>query len=113
MVAVVGEVGFEDVIAVGAYYLDPASNLAEVAYSVSKPWQGKGLSSVIQGKLAQAARDNGISGLLAYTDPSNRAMISLFNKLPYETETRWEEGILVLTCRFDKPKKAPASGSGA
>ncbi|MGD9125531.1 MAG: GNAT family N-acetyltransferase [Desulfarculaceae bacterium] len=106
LVAVVGEVGFEDVIAVGAYYLDPASNLAEVAYSVSKPWQGKGLSSVIQGKLAQAARDNGISGLLAYTDPNNRAMVRLFNKLPYEIETRWEEGILVLTCRFDKPQKA-------
>ncbi|MBA4395276.1 MAG: acetyl-CoA hydrolase, partial [Desulfobacca sp.] len=47
LVAVIGEFGFEKVIAIGAYFLDPAKNMAEVAFSVTKEWQGKGLGSVL------------------------------------------------------------------
>ena len=43
VVAVVGEVGFERIVAVGAYFFEPARNTAEVAFSVLKDWQGKGL----------------------------------------------------------------------
>jgi len=103
VVALVGERGFQSVIGVGAYFLDPAKNLAEVAYSVSKPWQGKGLSTLLQKKLLQAALENGISGLVAYTTPSNQAMIRLFKKLPYKIHTSLEEDFLVLSCRFDEP----------
>ncbi len=103
VVALVGERGFQSVIGVGAYFLDPAKNLAEVAYSVSKPWQGKGLSTLLQKKLLQAALENGISGLVAYTTPSNQAMIRLFKKLPYKIHTSLDEDFLVLSCRFDEP----------
>ncbi len=103
VVALVGERGFQSVIGVGAYFLDPAKNLAEVAYSVSKPWQGKGLSTRLQNKLLQAALENGISGLVAYTTPSNQAMIRLFKKLPYKIHTSLDEDFLVLSCRFHEP----------
>ena len=39
------------------------SNTAEVAFSISKEYQGKGLGKLFIRKLARAARDNGISGL--------------------------------------------------
>jgi acyl-CoA hydrolase len=103
IVAVVGDLGFEKVIAIGAYFLDPAKNIAEVAFSVIKEWQKGGLCSIILKILAEAARDNGISGLMAYTQPQNQGMIRLFHKLPYKVKTGFEEDLLVLSCRFDDP----------
>jgi RimJ/RimL family protein N-acetyltransferase len=103
VVAVVGEVGFERIVAVGAYFFEPARNTAEVAFSVLKDWQGKGLSSIIIRKLADNAREKGISGLTAYTTPQNQRMISLFKALPYKVKTSVEEDMLFLICRFDEP----------
>ena len=103
IVAVAGEPGYEKVIAVGGYFLDEAKNLAEVAFSVSTEWQGKGLSTVILRKLAEAARENGILGLVAYTSPQNHNMIKLFSRLPYKVGTNFDGDMMVLTARFDEP----------
>jgi RimJ/RimL family protein N-acetyltransferase len=105
IVAVTGEPGFEKVIAMGCYFLKEKENLAEVAYSADKEWQGKGISSIIQEKLAKAARHHGIGGLMAYTIPDNRRMIRLFKKLPYRIEEGYDGSALVLTAHFDEPRE--------
>jgi GNAT superfamily N-acetyltransferase len=102
IVAVIGSPGFEKVIAVGCYFLDPASNMAEVAYSVDKERQGKGISTILQEKLVQTAMEHGISGMVAFTTPSNRFMIGLFYKLPYRIETTCDGEVLTLKARFDR-----------
>ncbi|MCF8061366.1 MAG: GNAT family N-acetyltransferase [Deltaproteobacteria bacterium] len=104
IVAVIGDPGFERVIAVGGYFLEPATNTAEVAYSVDREWQGKGISAVIQKKLLETAREHGITGFKAYTDPANRSMIRLFKKLPYRVTTAYEGDMVVLEARFDRPR---------
>jgi acyl-CoA hydrolase/GNAT superfamily N-acetyltransferase len=100
MVAVIGEFGFGKIIAAGGYVLEPRHNVAEVAFSVSKEWQGKGLSKIILRKLAEAARGNGIGGLVAYTSLNNRAMIALFKSLPYAVESSVEDDLFHLRCHF-------------
>ena len=102
LVAVVGEFGFGRVIAVGECMLLLNSNMAEVAFSVNRNYQGKGLGKLILSKLADAARENGISGLLAYTSPSNQGMIGLFKTLPYKVKTSFDGDGITLTCRFDE-----------
>jgi acyl-CoA hydrolase/GNAT superfamily N-acetyltransferase len=104
MVAIVGEFGFGRVIAVGEYLLEPGKNMAEVAFSVSGDYQGKRLGKILLRKLSEAARENGIGGLFAYTSPGNQGMIKLFNSLPYKIRTAFEEDMVVLSCRFDEPK---------
>ncbi|MFP3927933.1 MAG: GNAT family N-acetyltransferase [Desulfobacteraceae bacterium] len=104
IVAVIGDPGYERVIAVGGYFLEPASNTAEVAFSVDKAWQGAGISTIIQEKLVEIAREQGIKALAAYTDPSNQPMIRLFKKLPYEISTSYEGDMLVLRARLDRPR---------
>ena len=104
LLAVVGEFGFGKVVAVGEYLLDPANNVAEIAFSVSKEWQGKGLGKIMMNKLSEAARENGISGLMAYTLPRNQGMIKLFKSLPYKTETVYDGEVVELTCMFDQLK---------
>ncbi|MDM8539487.1 GNAT family N-acetyltransferase [Desulfococcaceae bacterium HSG9] len=103
IIALVGEFGFGQVVAVGEYLLEPSINMAEVAFSVSKSYQGKKLGKILMQKLASAARENGISGLIAYTSPSNRGMINLFKTLPYKTKTIYDSDMLEMKCRFDGP----------
>ncbi|NNL42198.1 MAG: GNAT family N-acetyltransferase, partial [Desulfobacterales bacterium] len=101
IVAVVGEIGFGRVVGIGEYLLNPENNIAEVAFSISKEFQGKGLGKILLKKLFMAARENGIAGLVAYTSPGNKGMINLFNTLPFKTKTFFDGDMLSLTCRFD------------
>ena len=103
VVAVVGEFGFGRVVAIGEYLIDPATNIAEIAFSVSKDYQKKGMGKILLKKLAEAARENHISGLVAYTSPRNRGMIKLFNQLPYKVKTFFDGDMLTLRCKFDEP----------
>jgi acyl-CoA hydrolase/GNAT superfamily N-acetyltransferase len=103
ILAVVGEVGFGQVVAIGECLLDPASNKAEVAFSISKAYQKKGLGKILLDKLASAARDNGIAGLMAYTSAQNQGMIKLFKSLPYKVDSFFDGEMLKLSCKFDQP----------
>ena len=100
IVAVEGQSGYERILAVGEYYLNPETELAEIAFSVEKDWQGKGLSSIVIKKLAEAAKQNGIKGLTAYTAKENKRMVKLFNTLHYEVKTVSEGNMIYLEARF-------------
>ena len=103
MVAVVGEFGFGRVIGIGECLIDLASNEAEMAFSISKPYQKKGLGKLLLDKLAFAARENGTSGLIVYTSAQNRGMIKLFKSLPYKVDSFFDGEMLKLSCKFDQP----------
>ena len=102
IIGVVGEFGFGNVIAMGEYYLDPSNQMGEIAFSVSKDYQGKGIGRILIRKLAEAARENGLAGLFAYTSQENRRMVKLFKTLPYKTHVKMGDDILLI-CRFDEP----------
>ena len=104
LVAVVGESGFDKVVGVAEYLLLMDSNMAEVAFSVSKEYQGKRLGKIFLRKLAEAAREHGIAGLTAYTAAHNQGMIRLFKTLPYKVKTSFDGEALSLSCRFDELK---------
>jgi RimJ/RimL family protein N-acetyltransferase len=101
IVAVTGEVGFEKIIGLGEYVLEKGT-VAEIAFSISRQWQGKGIASVLLEKITEAARENGFTSLVAYTLSTNTGMIKLFRKLPYKVEIIYEEGMLVLKCNFEE-----------
>jgi RimJ/RimL family protein N-acetyltransferase len=91
---------------VGEYFRNSIINMAEVAYSVSRDFQGMGIANILQRKLAKAAKDNGINGLVAYTSPENRKMIKLFQKLPYKVIHEKDDDMVILSCKFDEPLEA-------
>jgi acyl-CoA hydrolase/GNAT superfamily N-acetyltransferase len=101
LIGVVGEPGFGNVVAVAEYLLLLDSNMAEVAFTVAKDFQGKGLGKLFMRNLAAAAREHGISGLVAYTAPRNQGMIRLFKTLPYKVTTSFDGEALSLSCKFD------------
>ena len=101
LVAVAGDVDFGRIVAIAESMKLVDNNMAEVAFSVSEDFQGKGLGTLFLKKLASAARENNIAGLVAYTVPSNKAMINLFKTLPYKVTILHEDGDLLLSCCFD------------
>lgn len=102
LVAVVGEFGFGSVVAVGECMLLLSNNMAEVAFSVNSKYQGMGIGRRMLKKLAEAARENGIAGLMAYTAPRNQAMIKLFKTLPYAVKSSYDGEGITLVSRFDE-----------
>ncbi|SDT98383.1 GNAT family N-acetyltransferase [Desulfobacula phenolica] len=105
IVATIGELGFEKIIAVGEYFRNSIINMAEIAFSVSKEYQNMGIAQILQKMLARAAMDNGIKGLVAYTSPENKGMKKLFYKLPYKVRSEKDEDMIILSCLFSEPKK--------
>ncbi len=112
LLALIGEFGFSRVVGVGEYLLDESTNMAEVAFSISSDFQGKGLGSRLMSKLSGAALSNGIAGLFAYTAETNEGMIKLFHTLPYVVRTEMDKDILLLTCRFDEIKRRKETPHG-
>ncbi len=104
VVATIGELGFEKIIAVGEYFRNSIINMAEIAFSVSREYQGMGIAQILQKKLTRAAIDNKIKGLVAYTSPDNKGMIKLFQKLPYTVTSEKEDDMIILNCLFSNPK---------
>ena len=109
IVAVEGEPGYERILAVGEYYLNPESNLAEIAFSVEKSWQGKGLSKIVIKKLAEAAMSAGIKGFSAYTSKDNTPMIRLFHSLGYEVSVSGQQENVYLEALFETTEERDSS----
>ncbi len=105
IVAIVGDLGFEKIIAVGEYFRNSIVNMAEIAFSVSREYQGMGIAKILQKKLARAALDNGIKWLVAYTSTENTGMEKLFHTLPYKIKREREDDMIILSCLFSKPVK--------
>ncbi|MCU0592318.1 MAG: GNAT family N-acetyltransferase [Desulfobacterales bacterium] len=105
LLAIVGEFGFGQAVGIGEYLLDPATNYAEIAFSISKPYQKMGLGKVLLRKLESAAREHGIAGFFAYTSAQNQGMIRLFKRLPYKVTTVFDGDMVTLRCSFSEPLK--------
>jgi len=102
VVAYLGEEGHGRIIGIGGYFGE-GGGIGEVAYSVSRDWQGKGIAARLQQKVVEAAQQNGLAGLDALVLKENLSMLSLFKKLPYAIRTSFEDGVLTLRCRFSEP----------
>jgi GNAT superfamily N-acetyltransferase len=102
LLAIVGEFGFGRVVAIGECMLIEKINMAEVAFSVNQRYQNKGIGRRILRKLADAAREQGFSGLMAYTSPNNQSMIRMFKSLPYKVKSAFDGEGVTLNCRFDE-----------
>jgi acyl-CoA hydrolase/GNAT superfamily N-acetyltransferase len=84
IVATIQEAHGEEIIAVGRYYLNEKTNLAEVAFVVRDSWQNKGIGAFLLDYLATVAKRNGISGFTAEVLRTNRAMQRVIQKSKYK-----------------------------
>ena len=84
----------DEVIAVGRYYLDPTTNMAEVAFVVRDDWQNRGIGSFLFKHLSRIAKRNGIRGFTAEVLRDNRAMQRVFNKSEYRVVSHPSDDVI-------------------
>lgn len=95
-VAIVGtlpEAHGDDIVAVGRYYLDESTNLAEVAFIIRDEWQNKGLGTFLFRHLITLAKASGIAGFTAEVLRDNKRMQAIFNHSGYKVQSVVEEGV--------------------
>ena len=76
-VAVTGPREQEVIVGQACYFLNPSSNLAETAFLIDPQWQGSGLGSAMQKRMAEHAKARGLRGFIAEILPENAKMIAL------------------------------------
>lgn len=83
-----------------------APDRAEVAFLVADAWQGRGLGSMMFSRLAAQAREQGIATLVAEVLPTNRGMLSVFQRSGYPVQVR--RGADAFQVRIETIPPAPA-----
>ena len=84
--------GDEGRMIAGAQYARIEGGRAEVSFSVTDAWQGKGIGSILLGQLAQAAADHGITMFVAEVLPENHGMINVFRESGFHISMRATPG---------------------
>jgi GNAT superfamily N-acetyltransferase len=100
IVAIVQETGGEHIIGVGRYYLNQATNRAEVSFLVQDDWQGKGVGSGLLELITEIARTRGLTGFEANVLATNQSMLAVFYNSGYRVSTKREEDMFVVTYDF-------------
>ena len=100
LVGTLSEAHGEDIIAIGSYYLDPKTNLAEVAFVVHDQWQNRGIGTFLLQQLIRIARRSGIRGFTAEVLSENRPMQAVFSKSNCRVETRIADNVYSFEMEF-------------
>jgi RimJ/RimL family protein N-acetyltransferase len=95
----------EEVVGSACYFLNPTTNLAEVAFMVSPDWQGVGLGTALQARLQEYAMSRGVRGFVAEILPRNTGMLQLAARAPGTMTTSRDEDGVHVTILF--PDTAP------
>jgi acyl-CoA hydrolase/RimJ/RimL family protein N-acetyltransferase len=98
--AVIGDREGETVVGSACYFVNPSTNLAEVAYMILPQWQGTGLGSALQQRLTEYARQRGLLGFTAEILASNARMIQLAKRACDHVSIQRDGDTLEVTMRF-------------
>jgi acyl-CoA hydrolase/RimJ/RimL family protein N-acetyltransferase len=98
---VVGPPEQERIVGASCYYVDPATDLADVAYMIDPDWQGAGLGSLLHARTVEYARSHGVRGLTADVLVENAAMLRVFRRGDHGLSMTTSAGVHEITMLFD------------
>ena len=102
---VVGDESNEEFVAIARWFLDRATNMAEVAFLVHPDWQAKGIGTFMLHRLIDVARVKRIRGFTAEVLSGNRKMQHVFYRSGYNVRSQLEDGVHNISFTFDDPKQ--------
>ena len=100
IVGTIPEAHGEEIIAIGRYYLDPRTNLAEVAFIVHDRWQNRGIGTFLLRYLITIAKRNGIAGFTAEVLHDNKPMLAVLHKSNCKLSSKFEDRVYSLKLDF-------------
>jgi acyl-CoA hydrolase/RimJ/RimL family protein N-acetyltransferase len=90
IVGLVPSVSGDQVVAIAQYFLDPATQAAEIAMVVQDEWQQRGMGTFLLKYLTQIARGRGVKRFIASVLPENKVMLAIFHNSGYDPEIRFD-----------------------
>jgi RimJ/RimL family protein N-acetyltransferase len=96
-----------DLIAVARYDRLDDPDLAEVAFLVADEFQHHGIATMLLQRLAERARQVGITHLIAEVMGENKAMLGVFHEAGFPTESKFECGTVELKMCISAAKDEP------
>jgi RimJ/RimL family protein N-acetyltransferase len=99
LVAVMNVKGRELLVG-GGRYIVMQPGVAEVAFSIDDPHQGRGIGTLLVRHLALIAREAGLRELVAEVLPSNTPMLSVFKKAGLGMTTKREGDVVLVRLRL-------------
>ena len=90
-----------EILGMVRFDVDPATNLADVAFVVRDEWHGKGVGTVLMRRVAEVARARGLAGFQADVLSNNHAMLGIFHKSGLFVISEREGAVQHLTATFD------------
>ena len=102
--AVTGPRENEKLVGSCCYFLNPTSNMAEVAFMLAPEWKGAGLGIVLLEQLQQYALRRGVRGFTAEVLPENAAMLALAKGATARVSTQRDGDVVHVTMLFNRPE---------
>jgi len=99
-VAVTGPREQEVIVGQACYFLNLTTNLAETAFLVHPDWQGTGLGSALQQRMAEHAKARGLRGFVAEILPQNTKMVALAKRGSDNVSVERDEDTVHVTMLF-------------
>jgi acyl-CoA hydrolase/RimJ/RimL family protein N-acetyltransferase len=101
LVAELGTGESQDIVAMGRYDLDLATQFADVAFIVLDAYQGRGIGTAMFQRLIELARERGVRGFTADVLVTNGYMLRVFNKSGLRVETKLDSGVYQVRMPLD------------
>ena len=109
IVGVIEEAGREEIIAEGRYSRHQDNSLADTAFVVDEKFVGRGIASFILEMLVKYSREQGITGFSADVLCDNKAMLKVYEKLPFTLQSKFKSGVYHLTINFSEEEPPSAT----
>lgn len=97
---VVIEPGTDEILALCRYDVEPATRLAEIAFTVRDDWQHRGIGTMLLKRMTEIARSRGLAGFKAEVLARNTAMLAVFHKSGLRLTSHLREEVVELEGRF-------------
>jgi RimJ/RimL family protein N-acetyltransferase len=98
--AVTGPRENEKIIGSACYFLNPTTNLAEVAFMIAPEFQGAGLGTALQARLQEYAMSRNVRGFVFEILSRNRSMLRLAAHARGTVTTSRDEDVVHVTVLF-------------
>jgi len=104
IVGVVPGVSGEEIVAIGQYFLEPKTQVAEIAFIVQDEWQQKGMGTLLLEYLTQIAKQRDVKSFYASVLPNNKPMLAIFYNSGYKVNTEFDGEVYHITYDLTEKK---------